>query len=201
MKTSNTVEKIMPSFVKALAELKAITKDATNPFLKNKYVSLDMIIENAKPVLAANQLSFIQTISTAGVETFILHDSGEWISSGVLLITPQESKGLSFAQSMGVATTYAKRYQLGSILGLSTEDDGDGNHGDNKGLAPVNGETKSAVVPKGRIVFDDDIKNEIQLLNSVDELKKYHQQLKELKDDVGFLEALSKRRKELEGKK
>jgi hypothetical protein len=56
------------------------------------------------------------------------------IKSGALLITPQESKGLSLAQSMGVATTYAKRYQLGSMIGVNADEDTDGSYGDNSGL-------------------------------------------------------------------
>ena len=63
-----------------------------------------------------------------------LHSSGEWLSSGILLIAAQESKGLSLAQSMGVATTYAKRYQLGSLIGINADEDTDGQHGDNSGL-------------------------------------------------------------------
>jgi hypothetical protein len=134
MKTSTTITKIMPSLAKALSQIKGIKKDAQNPFLKNKYISLDSILECAKPIMASNDIAIIQTINNDGVETFLLHASGEWISSGALLITPQESKGLSLAQSMGVATTYAKRYQLGSIIGVNADEDTDGSYGDNSGL-------------------------------------------------------------------
>jgi len=41
---------------------------------------------------------------------------------------------LSLAQSMGVATTYAKRYQLGSMIGVNADEDTDGSYGDNSGL-------------------------------------------------------------------
>lgn len=84
--------------------------------------------------MASNDIAIIQTINNEGVETFLLHTSGEWLSSGALLITPQESKGLSLAQSMGVATTYAKRYQLGSMIGVNADEDTDGSYGDNSGL-------------------------------------------------------------------
>jgi hypothetical protein len=134
MKTSTTITKIMPSLAKALSQIKGIKKDAQNPFLKNKYISLDSILECAKPIMASNDIAIIQTINNEGVETFLLHTSGEWLSSGALLITPQESKGLSLAQSMGVATTYAKRYQLGSMIGVNADEDTDGSYGDNSGL-------------------------------------------------------------------
>jgi len=134
MKTSTTITKLMPSLTKALSQIKGIKKDAQNPFLKNKYISLDSILESAKPIMASNDIAIIQTINNEGVETFLLHSSGEWLSSGALLITPQESKGLSLAQSMGVATTYAKRYQLGSMIGVNADEDTDGSYGDNSGL-------------------------------------------------------------------
>jgi hypothetical protein len=35
---------------------------------------------------------------------------------------------------MGVATTYAKRYQLGSMIGVNADEDTDGSYGDNSGL-------------------------------------------------------------------
>ena len=129
----------MTPLVKALSEIKGIKKDAQNPFLKNKYISLDNIIDNAKPILSENGISIIQSVTSDGVETFLLHTSGEWISSGVLLITPQESKGLSMAQSMGVATTYAKRYQLGSMICINADEDTDGQYGDNSGLVKTDG--------------------------------------------------------------
>lgn len=134
MKTSTTITKLMPSLTKALSQIKSIKKDAQNSFLKNKYITLDSILETAKPILFENEISIIQTINNEGVETFLLHSSGEWLSSGALLITPQESKGLSLAQSMGVATTYAKRYQLGSMIGVNADEDTDGSYGDNSGL-------------------------------------------------------------------
>jgi len=73
-------------------------------------------------------LATIQTLSSEGVETFIIHSSGEWVSSGFLLINVEVSRGLSAAQAMGVATTYAKRYQLASMLSVSSEEDIDGTY-------------------------------------------------------------------------
>lgn len=126
MKSSEKITAIMPDFVKAVEAIKAIKKDSENKFLKNKYASLDTIIEAVKPVLGKHNLAAVQTVSTEGIETIIMHISGEWLSSGALAIPSEQSKGLSIAQSFGVATTYAKRYQLGSMLGISTDEDTDG---------------------------------------------------------------------------
>jgi hypothetical protein len=117
---------IHTALVAALAEMPIVKKDAKNPFLKNTYASLDNIIEAVKPILAKHKLGFFQTVNDNGIETFIYHESGESISSGWLKIQAEQSKGLSIAQSMGVAITYAKRYQLSGMLGISTDDDVDG---------------------------------------------------------------------------
>lgn len=127
----------MPDLINALSKIKGVKKDSKNPFLKNKYASLDAIIEASKPVLAEHNLAAIQIVNDDGIETVILHKSGEWIASDYLKIMSEISKGLSAAQAVGVATTYAKRYQLGAILNISTEEDTDGQYGDNKDLEPA----------------------------------------------------------------
>jgi len=128
------METIAAAFQKALSEIKAVTKDSKNPFLKNKYASLDVIIESCKPILATNGLAFFQQVTTDGVNTVIIHTSGERIESGFLKIDYEISKGLSHAQACGVSITYSKRYQLGSMLGISTEEDTDGQYAGNEGL-------------------------------------------------------------------
>lgn len=131
MKTSETIKQISKSMVAAIGELKPIGKDSKNPFLKNKYASLDAIIEGSKPILLKHGLCFFQAVSECGVETVIMHESGEWLSSDCMRIPDEQSKGLSVAQSRGVAITYCKRYQLGAMLGISTDEDTDGQYGDN----------------------------------------------------------------------
>lgn len=126
METSSEITKILPSFIEAVNEIKAIKKDAQNPFLKNKYASLDAIIETVKPILSKHGLCFIQTVTSIGVETIIMHTSGEFLKSGQLLIAHEPTKGLNTAQTTGVVITYAKRYQLGAMLGISTDEDTDG---------------------------------------------------------------------------
>jgi hypothetical protein len=137
MRTSTEVTNIFPALIAALGEIKAVRKDAKNPFLENKYASLDAIIEASKPILAAHGLTAIQTVNDDGVETMILHTSGEWIGSGEIKIASEVTNGLSAAQAYGVAITYSKRYQLGAMLNISTDEDTDGQYGDNKDLHPA----------------------------------------------------------------
>lgn len=142
MKTSESIKTMTLDLIKALGELEPVKKDLKNPFLKNKYASYDAIRESARLVLLKNNLCQLAVVNNDGVETFLVHSSGEWISSGVLTIPVEVSKGLSQAQAEGVTITYAKRYQLGALLGLSSDEDTDGQIGDNKDLKEVKPEPK-----------------------------------------------------------
>lgn len=126
MQTSEKTNLVSQALVQAIGEIKTIKKDSKNPFLKNKYASLDTILESVKPIMSKHKLAVMQNITDAGVETVVMHEGGEWISSGTMLIPTQEAKGLSNAQIRGVAITYSRRYQLGAMLGIATEEDEDG---------------------------------------------------------------------------
>ena len=101
------------------------TKSAANPFFKSKYANLEEVIKVVKAAFEANGLCFVQfPISgdgTAGVETIIMHESGEFISNEFLLKCAKTDP-----QGMGSAITYARRYGLQSACGIPSEDD-DGN--------------------------------------------------------------------------
>ena len=116
-------KELLEALAKFQGENKAITKDCQNKFLKNKYATLDAIIEDVKPIMSKHGLSFVQLLSVEGVETLIFHSEGGVLSSGIMKIEPQVNNGISYAQAVGIATTYTKRYQLGSMLGISTEED------------------------------------------------------------------------------
>ena len=125
MNTSETLSKLAPALVKAQAAMAGATKSAANPFFQSKYANLEEVIRVVKEPFAANGLSFVQfPISgegTAGVETIILHESGEFISNEFLLKCSKADP-----QGMGSAITYARRYGLQSACGIPSEDD-DGN--------------------------------------------------------------------------
>ena len=131
MKSSDSITAIAPALVKAGAALGPVAKDATNPAFRNKYATLDAIMEQVRPVLAAHGLCVVQGVTHPetvdgrviglSVETRLLHVSGEWVSTVVTL--PVEK---ATAQGAGSAISYGRRYGLSAILGLTAEDD-DGN--------------------------------------------------------------------------
>jgi hypothetical protein len=131
MKSSDSIGLIAPAIVKAAADLGPVVKDATNPAFRNKYATLDAIMEQVRPVLAAHGLAVMQGVlhpETDGgrvvgiaVETRLLHLSGEWLAS--VVVVPVEKPT---AQGAGSAISYGRRYGLSAMLGLTAEDD-DGN--------------------------------------------------------------------------
>ena len=151
MNKSESIQLLASALSKAQAEMPAIKFDSKNPFLKNDYASLGAIIAGARPVLAKHGLSVSQLTfgedGVAGVETVLMHTSGEWISSSISMPIGEE-KGKSSAQVAGSIVTYLRRYSLASILGIYSDEDGDGNKPETE-RKPT-----SAALPKEKPVDD-----------------------------------------------
>ena len=121
------MENIYKAFVKFQSEFKGMKPDSSNPFFKSTYISLDGILETARPILAKNGLAVIQEATGDGeyifVKTKLIHESGEMIETEVLKMKPQKND----PQSMGSCITYSKRYQLAALLGICECIDDDAN--------------------------------------------------------------------------
>jgi hypothetical protein len=141
MRTSENINEIAKALSKFQADVKNPSNSAVNPQFKSKYAPLDVVINTVKPVLADNGLSFIQSTGSFGeaiiVTTLLMHESGQWIESDPLTLPAYQTKGGGVkefnAQGAGSSLTYARRYSLSAILGLSSEDDDDGNHASGQG--------------------------------------------------------------------
>lgn len=127
------------------ATLEQPSKNAKNPFLKNKYVNLEGVIKAVDKALktAGDKagITYSQEVKSdpeknlVSVTTLISHTSGEWISFGPLSV-PVGAKRT--AQDYGSAITYAKRYALSAALGIASDIDDDGNE-----ASSVNSERQS----------------------------------------------------------
>lgn len=146
MNMSESIKNISEALVSAQAEMPPVKFNKVNPFLKNKYADLGAIIETAQPVLAKHGLAVSQLCATTGdsvgVETMLVHKSGEWIASR-MEIPLGEEKGKSTAQVAGSIVTYIRRYALASMLGMYADEDGDGN-----GSEPEKAQAKRTPAPK-----------------------------------------------------
>lgn len=127
MNSSETIAKIAPALVKAQKEMEGAKKDAKNPFFKSKYADYGAVLEACKGALNNNGISILQphkviqseNSEMSVVETILLHESGEFISSQ----TKVEIAKKGDPQALGSAITYARRYGLQSIVALPAEDD------------------------------------------------------------------------------
>lgn len=91
---------------------------------KFRYATFANIIDKVKGPLSEQGLSYTQLVNENGsVTTILMHESGEWISS-TLLITGEKTP-----QGIGSTITYTKRYALSSMLGVCADDDDDANAG------------------------------------------------------------------------
>lgn len=130
MEKSESIKELAAALNKAQAEMSGAKKGAKNPFFKSKYADLNAVVDAVRIPFCENGLSYsqfpIMHDNKVGVETILMHESGEWISSVLMLpMTKQDP------QAAGSAITYARRYALQSIAGIPAEDD-DGNSASGK---------------------------------------------------------------------
>jgi hypothetical protein len=152
MNSSQTIDLLAAALVKAHAEINGVVKSATNPFFKSKYATLEAVVEAVKPALLKQGIVVVQGLQDAengvGIETMLLHTSGQWISSTLRLPASKED-----AQGYGSACTYGRRYGLMAICGVPAEDD-DGNAA--AATAPVKDiGARGRVDPKRRKMIED----------------------------------------------
>lgn len=121
MNKSESLTELAQSLALAQGEMSNPEKNAKNPFFKSSYADLSEVINVTKPVLATHGLSVLQLPAfennTVSVETILLHESGEFISS--IMSVPVSKID---PQSVGAATTYCRRYALAAICGVAQED-------------------------------------------------------------------------------
>ena len=112
--------------------IRSVPKRSVNPFYKSKYADLDAVWDMCRTPLSEHGLAVVQTpVEIDGkmyLETMLLHTSGESITAYLALnvkeLTPQ---------SVGSAITYARRYSMSAMLGISADEDDDGEKATPKG--------------------------------------------------------------------
>jgi len=146
---ANQGEYIDPKLAQALLEAQqSITHamaDSEGNF-RNKYASIESVIEAVKEPLNDNGITFLQVpYHVPGyqcVETvFILAENGAVFRAGKTSVACKDQT----PQSYGSSLTYARRYSLGTSCALKTEEDDDANK------AQSSNNTTRPSVDRGRI--------------------------------------------------
>lgn len=116
------MKELYQALLAAKLEFKPIIKNKRNPHFKNEYADLDTILAAVEPSLHKYGLIVIQPLDGHNVITRIIHVvTAQEISSRYPL-----PEGLD-SQKFGAAISYARRYDLCSILNITAETDDDGN--------------------------------------------------------------------------
>jgi hypothetical protein len=126
MEKSETIGKLIGALAKVQMLVPTALKDSDNPYFKSKYADLAAYGAVAFPLLGKNELAVVQIPGPCAdkemsLYTLLGHSSGEWIGGESRIPLSKID-----AQAYGSANTYARRYALGSFIGILTDDD-DGN--------------------------------------------------------------------------
>jgi len=151
MQTSESIKNIAKAMAQFQSEVKNPANTANNPFFNSKYAPLNDVLNLVRPLLTKYGLSILQSPSGDGehiaVTTLIIHESGEWIESDPLTLRADKAT----AQGAGSAITYARRYALSAMLGISSEDDDDGNYASEKASQASKSEEKATKAQLNKI--------------------------------------------------
>ena len=124
-KTKPTTSTLAEALVAAQAEMPAVEPDGVNPHFKSKFVTLGHLIAKVRPVLNKHGVAVAQFPSAnpegPTLVTILMHTSGEQIRFDAPLLLPKNDP-----QGQGSAITYMRRYALASALGISDQEDDDG---------------------------------------------------------------------------
>lgn len=132
---SESIKSILPAMIEVQSDMPQLSKDANNPHAKSKYLTLDNILGALTPLLNQQGILLTQipkqreledgTIGI-GVDTRFWHKSGEFVHYTGIYFDFEKGGRMNNTQSTGSILTYAKRYELTSIFGVSTNEDADG---------------------------------------------------------------------------
>ena len=121
--------RLAEALAKAQGEIRNPGKNAENPHFKSKYANLADGIMAIREALSKHGVAYVQTTRVDGgilfLTTALIHAvsgetiESEWPVGAYEKLTPQQ---------MGSSLTYARRYSLFGLVGISgTDDDDDGN--------------------------------------------------------------------------
>lgn len=140
---SENITELAKALLTVQKQIQPASKDATNPFTRSRYATLNSVMESCRNALLANGIWLcqypvpIENPNSLGLMTKLTHvESGQWQASLAVVPLPKADP-----QGMGSAITYARRYALTAMLGMVTEDD--------------DGESAKAPKPKPKPVRND----------------------------------------------
>lgn len=122
---SDKIDALAVALSKAQSLIENVSKD--KQAYGYKYADLASCLQAIKKPLADNGLSISQLVTQDRdnkqvLVTLLIHESGQWLKS-VFGIENVVMKQCNSLQQIGAGITYARRYALSAIIGLTQEDD------------------------------------------------------------------------------
>lgn len=122
---SEQIDQLITAIVAAQLKMTPAVKDHVNPYFKSKYADLPSVWEAAEPFrnegVAITQSPVEAPDGFIMLDTQLSHKSGQWMRSRLKMRVAKDDP-----QGYGSALTYARRYALGCMTGIVTEEDDDG---------------------------------------------------------------------------
>lgn len=162
---SENINELAAALAKAQGSIRAASMDSFNPFFKKNYASLNDIWKACRDALASNGLSVIQMPGDKENEitltTMLCHSSGQWVSSEFSFKPAKPD-----LQGIGAAITYARRYALAAMVGITSDEDDDGNSQQAKNGAtnkPAPKPTPKSTIPTNSAAFLSYVNERVQV--------------------------------------
>ena len=173
------------AYIKAQSEMGAALKKSENPFLKNKYADLQSVQDAVFPAFHQNGFAIFQYIGKDEFGDFVATELAHDAQEDFLLSKCYLQFKNSDMQSYGGAVTYARRYGLLTVSGVSTEDD-DGNHAVGHDRMKIKKDHKENRLTNNQAhQLDRALALEAMLTNASGEvLRKFEKEAKRLSDNI-----------------
>ena len=132
---SATIAKVVTALARAQGKYKTLIKncDGTVNYPARdgrpagsydfEYADLAAVIAATSEALSSEELAHTAIIGAGRIRVMLMHSSGEFLASDAPIPSPEEVG----VQKFGTQVTYLRRYLLGPLIGVASEDDDDGN--------------------------------------------------------------------------
>lgn len=121
-------QNLTQALVNFQAQMGTAPMNGYNPHFKNKFSTLEDLIDSSRDILTRFGLAVIQYPDSDGQSNFLVtklkHVSGEEETSRALLVL----KDVNDIQKLGSAISYMKRYAYAAICGIATSEADDDGH-------------------------------------------------------------------------
>lgn len=135
------MKELASALSKAQAKITGAVKDSSNPFFKSKYADLSSVMDAIREPFAEHGLSYTQGGRYIDGQwmlvTSLMHSSGDEIQYYFPIICAKQND----PQAFGAAVSYARRFALSAIAGVSQVDD--------------DGESAKAPKPQGSPIINE----------------------------------------------